>query len=1148
MKGSPKHVLDSVKSVQFPLERNQNYCVVRPRSAIILIAFQRRGTNLQKLHLITIDTPLFPDETTHFKRLTCPCYRLKPLVRLRLVFSITHYSLFIELLTPMTLSDLSIHRPVLATVMSLMIILVGIMSFQRLSVREYPKIDQPMVSVRTVYPGASAEVIESQITQPLEDSLSGVEGIKTMKSVSREQVSQISIEFVIERDPEDAANDVRDRVARVRSRLPEEAKDPVVAKVEADAQAILWMRLSSDRHDPLQITDYADRFIIPRFQVLTGVASVIIGGERRYAMRIWLDRDRLAAYRLTPQEVEEALRRQNVEVPAGRIESQQREFTVLTVTDLRTPDQFNKLIIKEINGYPVRLQDVGEAKVGPEDERNIVRANGDPAVGLGVVKQSTANTLSVAQAVRAQIPKITLLPGMELSVVFDTAVFVEKSIEAVYQTMAEAFGLVILIIFIFLRSIRGTFIPFVTIPVSLIGAFIFVNAFGFTINILTLLGLVLAIGLVVDDAIVMLENIHRHLEEGYPPLQAALMGSKEIAFAVIAMTVTLAAVFVPLTFMTGKTGRLFVEFALTVSFAVLVSGFVALTLTPMMCSKILRDHEKHGFFYNLTEKFFQLMNNSYRWILRGTLQVRWFIVLIFLATAATGAAFLIPQGLLPPVWENYLVQSVQRVSEGAQLPLLKSELAPLEDRGNVVGIISAPEGSTLAYTDRYARQIEAMYAQIPEVANYFMVIAPGLEKPNPVNSALSFVRLKPWEQRQRSQQEIAETLGPQLRGLAGVLAFVINPPSLGQSFRSQPVQFVIQGDSYQSLQRMVDKMLAKMREYPGLANPDSDLKLNKPQLEVSLDRDKVADVGAGVEDIGRTLETLLGGRQVTRFKQEGKQYDVIVKLKDKDRTKPADLTSIFVRGKQGQLVQLSNLVRIKETVAPKELNRFNKLRATILSANITPGFTLGQVLDFMDKTAQSVLEKNAQTSLDGQSREFRESSQTLLTTFILALIFIYLVLAAQFESFISPFVIMFTVPLAMTGALFALYYTGGTLNVYSQIGLVMLVGLITKHGILIVEFANQLQERGLALREAIVEAATLRLRPILMTTGAMVLGTLPLATSVGAGAESRQPIGWVIVGGLLLGTFLTLFVIPTAYTLLVGQRQPGVQSEVLSRV
>ncbi|MDD2816695.1 MAG: efflux RND transporter permease subunit [Thiotrichaceae bacterium] len=1012
----------------------------------------------------------------------------------------------------MVLSDLSVHRPVLATVMSLMIVLLGVMAFDRISVREYPNIDTPIVSVRTVYTGASAEIIESQITQPLEDSLAGIEGIKTLKSVSREQVSQITVEFVGERNVDDAANDVRDRVARVRAQMPEAADDSVVAKIEADAQAIIWLALSSDRHTALEITDYADRYMLPRLQVLPGVANVMIGGERRYAMRVWLDRERLAAYRLTPQDVEAALTKQNVEVPSGRIESTQREFTVLTVTDLRTPDEFNKIIIKDVKGYPVRLSDVGYAEVGAQDERNALRANSRPGVGLGVVKQSTANTLGVAQAVREELPKINLPEGMNLKVVFDTSVFVEKSIEAVYHTMIEAFILVVLVIFFFLRSVRATLIPFVTIPVSLIGTFIFLQALGFSINILTLLGLVLAIGLVVDDAIVMLENIHRHIEEGLSPFKAALLGSREIAFAVIAMTITLAAVFVPLTFMTGNTGRLFTEFALTVSAAVMVSGFVALTLTPMMCARLLQGHETHGWLYSFTERGFVGLNNVYKSILRFTLKVRFLVIIIFACTAA-GAGYL--------------------------FPLIKSELSPLEDRGAIIGIIVAPEGATLEYTDSYAKQIEKFYADIPEAANYFMVVAPGLERPNPVNTALSFISLKPWEQRSRSQQKIAADLMPQLLSLPGVLAFPINPPSLGQSFRNPAVQFVIQANSYAELQKMSDAMLAKIRAYEGMINADTDLRLNKPQLLVNIDRDKASAVGVEIEAIGRTLESLLGGRQVTRFKREGKQYDVIVKLKDQDRSKPADLTSIFVRSRTGQLVQLSNLVTVTEGVAPKELNRFNRLRATTISANVSPNFTLGEALTFMDQTAKEVLDSSAKTALDGQSREFKESGSTLYVTFVLALLFIYLVLAAQFESFISPFVIMLTVPLAMTGALLALFLTAGTLNVYSQIGLVMLVGLITKHGILIVEFANQLQERGMQLKEAVIESATLRLRPILMTTSAMVLGALPLAYSVGAGAESRRAIGWVIVGGLLLGTFLTLFVIPTAYTLLAKQYKPN---------
>jgi multidrug efflux pump len=1017
----------------------------------------------------------------------------------------------------MFLPELSIRRPVLATVMSLLIILIGVISFLRLTVREYPKIDTPVVSVRTVYKGASPQVMESQVTQPLEDSISGIEGVRSIKSVSREEVSSITVEFVLERATDAAANDVRDRVSRVRGQLPDEVDEPIIAKIEADAQAILWLRLFSDSHPALALSDYADRFVVDRLKTLPGVASVIIGGERRYAMRIWLDRERLAAYGLTPQDVEDALRRQNIEVPSGRIESTLREFTVLSESDLRTPQEFNDLIIREANGYPVRLQDVGRAELGPLDERNRLRVNGQAAVGMGIVKQSTANTLSVARAVKAELPRLqaALPPGMVLDVAFDTSVFIEKSIESVYEVMAEALLLVVLVIFFFLRSLRATLIPFVTIPVSLIGAFFLIWIMGFTINVLTLLGIVLAIGLVVDDAIVVLENIHRHIEEGMRPFEAAVRGSREIAFAVVAMTVTLAAVFAPLAFSTGNTGRLFMEFALTVASAVVVSGFVALTLTPMMCSKLLRHQSKHGRVFNALEEFFSSMSAAYRRGLGACLRHRLVVVGVFAVVTALGVVV---------------------------LTTIKSELSPLEDRGFFLGFMVAPEGATMDYTDSYAKVWEDIYKDVPEVNTYFVAVAPGLERPNPVNSAISFVRLKDWSERDRSTQQITAALQPRMTGtMPGVIASLVNPPSLGQNFRNPPVQFVVQGNSYEQLDRVVSELITKARGYPGFSYIDSDLKLNKPQLKVDINREKAAAVGVQVEQIGRTLETLLGGRQVTRFKREGKQYDVLVQLEDKDRRQPTDLTSIYVRGASGQLVQLSNLVAVTETVAPKELNHFNRLRATIVSANLAPGYTLSEALGYMEQAAREVLTAEHQTALDGQSREFRESGQQLLFVFVLALAFIYLVLSAQFESFRGPLVIMLTVPLAITGALAAMKLAGVTLNVYSQIGLVMLIGLITKNGILIVEFTNQLRDRGMAKLEALVEASCLRLRPILMTSAATVLGAVPLAISTGAGAESRSAIGWVIVGGMAIGTLFTLFVIPVAYTYIVGERQldPG---------
>ncbi|MGH7184860.1 MAG: efflux RND transporter permease subunit, partial [Pseudomonadota bacterium] len=671
----------------------------------------------------------------------------------------------------MTLSDLCIRRPVFATVMSLIVVLLGIMAYARLPVREYPNIDAPVVSVRSVYRGASSEVVESQVTQPLEDSLAGIEGIKTMRSVSREEVSQITITFYLERDPDAAASDVRDRVARVRGALPREAEEPIISKVEADASAIIWLAFFSDRHTPLEITDFADRYVRDRLQSLNGVASIIIGGERRYAMRIWLDRARLAAYRLTPQDVEEALLTRNVEIPAGRIESSERELTVLAETDLRSAEEFNALIIRDSDGVPVRLRDLGRAELGAEDERNAVRVNGKPAVGLGVVKQATANTLEVARQVRAEIPAIesSLPPGMELRIAFDSSRFIERSIAEVFKTLWEALALVMLVTFAFLRSLRATLIPFVAIPVSLIGAFIFIYALGFTVNVLTLLALVLAIGLVVDDAIVVLENIYRRIERGLRPMPAALEGSREIAFAVVAMTLTLATVFAPLAYLSGNTGRLFGEFALAVSSAVLVSGFVALTLTPMMCAKVLTTG-RHGRVYTRTEGLSRWLIAGYRRALAAALDLRWLIVLLGLAVAG--------------------------LSYGTFLSL-KSELAPVEDRATIIGVINAPDGATMRYTDRYARRIEAMLARIPEVYGYFMVVAPGIDRPNPVNLALTFISLKPWEQRHRTQMDVTNELLPRLMDLPGVMAFANNPASLGGGgFRSQPVQLVVQGNSY----------------------------------------------------------------------------------------------------------------------------------------------------------------------------------------------------------------------------------------------------------------------------------------------------------------------------------------------------------------
>ncbi|MDQ8729763.1 efflux RND transporter permease subunit [Bradyrhizobium sp. LHD-71] len=1007
----------------------------------------------------------------------------------------------------MRISDLCIRRPVFATVLSLVVVLVGLVAFSRLAVREYPNIDPPVVLVQTDYRGASAEVIESTVTRVLEESIAGIEGIDYLRSTTRQERSQISIRFKLGRDVEAAANDVRDRVSRVRRRLPTEIDEPVISKVEADAQPVLYLAFSSDRHSPLEITDFADRFVKDRIQSVTGVAEARIFGERRYAMRIWLDAARLAAYALTPQDVENALRAQNVEVPAGRIEGRDTEFTVLAETDLRVPDQFGAIIVKQASGFPVRVRDVARVERGPLEERVSVRFNGKPAVSIGVVKQAVANPLDISKGVRAELPGILeILPeGMSAEVAHDTSVFIQASIDSVFRTIGEAILLVILVVFLFLRNFRATLIPVVTIPASLLGAFAIMYALGFTVNTLTLLAMVLAIGLVVDDAIVVLENIYRHIEEGMSPMAAAFKGSKEIGFAVIAMTLTLAAVYAPIGFMSGTTGRLFTEFAWALAGAVIISGFVALTLSPMMCARMLKHEPKHGFLFNLVERALVGMTSGYRSALRFVLNYR-FLVLLGGATFA-GCSYFIFNALKP-------------------------ELSPVEDRGTIISFFIGPEGATTGYMNEYAGRIDTIVSKVPEVEGRFVVSG------NPiVSQGIAFSRLLPWGERERKQQVIVNSVGNDLKQLPGVLAYANNPPSLGQNASSRPVWITIQSQvEYSELNGLVELVLAEAEKRPELANVETRLKLNKPELKVSVNRERAANVGAEVETIGRTLETMLGGRQVTRFKQNGKQYDVIVQVADVERTNPDDLAKIYVRNAGGQMIQLSNLVELRESVAPRELSRQNQVRSADITANIASGYSQGEAIAALENAVRQVVPSSVQIDYIGQSREFKQASGDIYFTFLLALMFIYLVLAAQFESFIDPFIIMLTVPLSMTGALLALKLGGGTMNIYSQVGLVTLVGLITKNGILIVEFANQLQDEGRSRLDAVVEASALRLRPILMTTSAMVLGAVPLAMAVGAGAESRNQIGLVIVGGLVLGTVLTLFVVPTVYTLLARDR------------
>ncbi|MDO9290872.1 MAG: efflux RND transporter permease subunit, partial [Hydrogenophaga sp.] len=942
----------------------------------------------------------------------------------------------------MQLPEVAIRRPVFASVLSMLILLIGLVAFSGLTVREYPKIDEPTVTVSTTFTGASSEVVESQVSKPLEDSIAGIEGVDVITSISRQERSQITVRFKLERDPDSAAADVRDKVSRVRQRLPQGIDEPVIAKVEADAFPVMWISLNSDTHNALQLSDLANRIAKPVLQTATGAAEVRIYGERRYSMRIWIDPDRLAAYNLTVQDVEDALRRSNLEVPAGRIESSQREFNVTAATDLQTPEQFREVTLRTVNGQSIRLGDVARVVQGPQDERSSVRLNGRDSVSLGVIRQATANPLELAAGVRQLLEKVKtdLPPGINVEIANDNSVFIDRSIKAVYTTIAEAVVLVALVIFVFLRTIRASIIPLVTIPVSLIGSFALMGLFGFSINTLTLLALVLAIGLVVDDSIVVLENIYRHIEEGMKPFEAAIKGAREIGFAVVAMTLTLAAVYAPLAFTPGRTGRLFAEFALALAGAVVVSGFVALTLSPMMSSKLLRHNPNPGWFDRGMERVLVATTRGYSRLLAGALHVRWLVVGVMLASAAGS-------------W--WLLQTT------------KQELAPLEDRGVILVNVNGPDGATLAYTRRYAEAVERIGADYPEFDRIFSNIG------NPtVAQGSVFLRAKPWEERERSTQEIAREIAPRIGALPGISGFPITPPSLGQGFRERPINYVIvTSDSYQNLSQTVRRFQDQMAKHPGFVQVDTDLRLNKPEIRMDVDRERAADMGVSVDVIARTVETLLGGRVVTRYKQGGEQYDVVVQTDSAQRSAPDDIDKLFVRGRGDAMIPLASLVQLREVVVPRELNHFGQRRSASITANLAPELALGEALQIMNGIAAEVLPPGYTTDLNGQSREFRSSSGSLAIVFALSLLFIYLVLAAQFESFVDPLIIMLSVPLSMLGALLALKLSGGTLNVFSQIGLITLVGLITKHGILIVEFANQLREKGKDKLEAVKESA-----------------------------------------------------------------------------
>jgi multidrug efflux pump len=1011
----------------------------------------------------------------------------------------------------MIISDQSVRRPVFATVISSLLVLLGLASLANLPVRQYPDVDSPVVSIETSYRGASAEVIETKVTQVVEDVIAGIEGIEKLTSTSRDERSDIRIEFSISRDIDSAANDIRDRVSRVVDQLPAEADPPEIAKVDTTRRAVMYLNLMSDRHSGLELTDFADRYLIDRFSTVPGVARVQISGARRYAMRIWLSREALAARGLTVADVETSLRAENVELPAGRLESTEREFTLRTATGFKAEDDFMKLVVgRGPEGQLVNLGEVAEVRIGAENERSIARSNGIDAVSLAIEQLSRANSVAVSREVQKEMEAVTpeLPPGMSLAVNYDRAEFIEASMREVYKALFIAIGLVLVVIYLFLGSLRVTLIPALVVPVSVVSTFIVMSSLGYTINILTLLGLVLAIGLVVDDAIVVLENIYRRIEDGQRPLLAALEGSHEIGFAVIATTLVLVAVFVPLSFIEGDIGRLFREFGITLASAVLFSSLVALTLTPMLCSKMLHRRSLGSGLTRKVDNAFRRFAASYRSVLERVIAFPWVAVATLLVI-------------------SFLA--------GWMMRLLPTEYAPAEDRGAFFVMLRAPEGASLEYMDRYARQMEAILLEEiggSDSVRRFLTRLPGSWGGAEVNSARAIVLLENWDDREESDKEIGDRLRGRLDALPGVRSFVSHGSSFGMRADSRPVEMVLGGPDYEQLQLWRDQLLQALENVPGIVDADSNYQERKPQMDISVDRNRAAALGVSLVSIGRTLETMLGSRKVTTYIDRGREYNVIMMGREQDRSSPDDLTNLYVRSSlTGELVPLANLVKISETAGPAQLNRHDRMRSITIQAGLAEGVSLGQGIDTMIKTARETLPSAARISWDGESKEYLESGGSLYTTFGLAMLIVFLVLAAQFESFINPLIILVTVPLAMTGALLGLLFYGSSINVFSQIGAILLIGLSAKNGVLIVEFANQLRDRGLEIREAVLEAASVRFRPILMTSAATTFGALPLLLGTGAGWESRRPIGIVIVFGVALSALLTLFIVPALYAL-----------------
>ena len=1025
----------------------------------------------------------------------------------------------------MILPQISIRRPVLASMMSLAIVLFGLIGLQRLPVRELPDIDPPVVSVTTVYPGANASVVETEVTERLEEEINNIEGIKTLFSQSREQVSSITVEFDLARDIDQAAQDVRDRVARVRGKLPETIDEPIVAKQDADAQPVLWIGMNSDRITPLELTRLAEKQIKNRLQTVKGVSGVIIGGEQRFAMRLWLDAQKMAAHQLTVLDVDQALQQQNVELPSGRVENLSREMTIQTRGELKTPAEFNDLVVRNDGDKLVRLRDIGEARAGVENERTVARNNGRPCIFLGIVKQSKANTVEVADGIKAEVERLkpTLPPGIQMVYNYDESIYVAKAIGEVWETLAIAFVLVVIIIWFFLGSVRTTIIPAVAIPVSIAGTFAILYAFGYSVNTLTMLALVLSIGVVVDDAIVVLENIHRHIEGGMKPMAAAKKGMDEIASAVIAITISLVAVFLPLAFQKSATGRLLIEFAVAVAGSVVVSAFVALTLSPMMAARVLKEHDhqrKKIFLLRWFESLLGFFTRHYERSLRWSLGHRFVVVLV-----ASGS-----------LWLTF--EAFRR---------LEGEFLPEEDKSRLLCFLFGPEGSTSEYTDRQVRKAEELLAKVPEVEAYGSVTAFALAGPGSANQAIVFVKLKERNERTRSVQEIVNGPGGLrlqfLNNVEGAIAVPNIPKAIGRGFGSA-FQLVVQAQDLEQLNDYVTKLMTKLRQTGYLLNARSSFEVTKPELRLDIDRNRAAALGVSIQDISRTLQILFGGLDLSRIKLDGKQYDVIAQLQRESRLVPQDLDRLYVRNREGQLIQLSALINRSSGAAPNAIEHYNRLRSATISASLN-GVPLGTAIERVEELLKEDLPAGFLYDWSGESRDFKDAGTEFLYILMLALIIVYMVLAAQFESLLHPLTVMLAVPLAGLGAFGGLWLLNTlgvmklipvlpamNINLFSLIGLILLVGLVTKNSILLVEFANQQRASGVSAKEAMRQAGVIRLRPILMTAFSTIAGIMPIAIGFGAGAESRRPMGVAVVGGMITSTLLTLLVIPVVYSLL----------------